>query len=94
MCKFLAGINFLSLFDRFGVFWYDNDVFLFSDPWDPFLGFRINKIDIEPITVLVILSDIMLKMRCFFCVSFFYLIVCLCLTSLKKLRSYRDGATA
>ena len=52
MWEFLAGIIFLSLFDRFGVFWYDNDVYLFSDPWNPFWGFRFNKSNPEPITVL------------------------------------------
>ena len=54
MWEFLARINFLSLFDRFGVFLYDNDVFLFSDLWNSFLGFRFNKFDPEHITVLVI----------------------------------------
>ena len=54
MWEFLAGIHFLSLFDQFCVILYDNDVFLFSNPWNPFLGFQFNKIDLEPITVLVI----------------------------------------
>ena len=54
MWEFLAGINCLSIFDRFGVFCYDNEVFLFSDPWNPFLGFQFDKIDPEPINVLVI----------------------------------------
>ena len=44
--------------------------FFFSDPWNPFLGFRFNKIDPEPITVFVIPYDIMLKMSVFFFVSF------------------------
>ena len=45
-------------------------MFLFSDPWNPFWGFRFNKIDPEPITVLVIPEDIMLKMSVFVFVSF------------------------
>ena len=39
--------------------------FFFSDPWNPFLGFRFNKIDPEPIAVLVIQKDIMLKLSVF-----------------------------
>ena len=39
--------------------------FFFSDPWNPFLGFRFNKMDSEPITVLVIPSDTMLKLSVF-----------------------------
>ena len=65
-------------------------MFLFSDPWNPFLGFRFNKIDPKPIPVLVIPSDIMLKLSVFL-FPFVYLIVCLNLTSLQQLRSYRDG---
>ena len=39
--------------------------FFFSDPWNPFWGFRFNKIDPEPIIVLVIPLGIMLKLSVF-----------------------------
>ena len=65
MLEFLAGINFLSLFDRFVSSDTTMTCFFFSDPWNPFLGFQLNKIDPEPITVLVIPKDIMLKLSVF-----------------------------
>ena len=52
MWEFLAGINFrLYLIDLVSS---DTTMtcFFFSDPWNLFLGFRFNKIDPEPITLL------------------------------------------
>ena len=49
--------------------------FFFSDPWNPFLGFRFKKIDPEPITVLVIPLDIMLKLSVFCFLLFIRLFV-------------------
>ena len=65
MLEFLAGIIFcLYLIDLVSS---DTTMtcFFFSDPWNPFLGFQLNKIDPEPITVLVIPKDIMLKLSVF-----------------------------
>ena len=86
MWEFLAGINFcLYLIDLVSS---DTTLtrFFFSDPWNPFWGFRFNKIDPEPITVCVIPHHA--EIECFFVFPFVYLIVCLCLTSLQQLRSY------
>ena len=63
---------------------------LFSDPWNPFLGFRFNKIDPGPISVLVIPLDIMLKLSVF-CFLLFMCLFVLRLTSLQQLRAYGDG---
>ena len=52
-------------------------MFLFSDPWNPFFGLRLNKIDPEPITVLVIPWDIMLKLNVVCFLLFICLFVCL-----------------
>ena len=71
MWEFLAGIIFcLYLIDLVS---FDTTMtcFFFTDPWNPFLGFRFNKIDPEPITVFVIPYDIMLKMSVFFCFLLF-----------------------
>ena len=46
---------FLYLFDWFSVNDTTMTCFFFSDPWNPFWGFHFNKIDPEPISVLVFL---------------------------------------
>ena len=54
MWEFLAGINFLSLLIDLVSSDTTMTTFFLSDPGNLFLGFRFNKIEPEPNTVLVI----------------------------------------
>ena len=95
MREFLAGINFLSFLIDLVSPDTTMTCFFLSVPWNPFWGFQLNKLDPEPITVHVIPLVIMLKLSVIFVLfCFVYLIVCLYVTSLQHLRSYRDRATA
>ena len=90
MWEFLAGI----IFCHYLIDLVSSDTtmacFFFSDHWNPFWGFRFNKIDPYYRTRTVRHHA---EIECFL-FPFVYLIVCLCLTSLQQLRPYRDGETA